>query len=78
MGNGFPPLPAAGQSKRWFFLGCALPVWLIWQASILAGVVLGMQMPQSWSLDFVIPRMFLSLRRLQQKRNHGENEANIF
>lgn len=47
--------------KRWFFLGCGFPVWLIWQISTLIGVGLGLQVPASWSLDFAIPLTFLSL-----------------
>ncbi len=47
--------------KRWFYLGAALTLWVIWQITTAAGVVLGAQIPGSWNLDFAIPLVFLSL-----------------
>ncbi|MNV56057.1 hypothetical protein D3C71_1483250 [compost metagenome] len=36
-------------------------MWLAWQLSVLAGVVLGASIPESWSLSFAIPLSFLAL-----------------
>jgi 4-azaleucine resistance transporter AzlC len=47
--------------KRWFFLGSALSLWIAWQITTGAGVVLGASVPESWSLDFAIPLVFLAL-----------------
>ncbi len=48
-------------SKRWYLIGCGLPVWIIWQIGTVMGVMLGLKVPESWSLDFAIPLTFLSL-----------------
>lgn len=52
------PNPSA---KRWYYLGAAGTLWISWQISTLAGVLLGAQIPQAWSLAFAIPLVFLAL-----------------
>ena len=47
--------------KRWYFTGAALALWITWQISTVVGIVLGAQVPASWSLDFAIPLVFLVL-----------------
>ncbi len=47
--------------KQWYFTGAGLALWITWQISTMAGIVLGAQVPASWSLDFAIPLMFLVL-----------------
>lgn len=47
--------------KRWFFLGAGLSLWLPWQLTTVAGLLVGAQIPSSWSLDFVIPLVFTVL-----------------
>jgi 4-azaleucine resistance transporter AzlC len=47
--------------KQWYFTGAALALWITWQISTMAGIVLGAQVPASWSLDFAIPLVFLVL-----------------
>lgn len=47
--------------RRWFYLGGALALWVTWQISSAAGVILGASVPASWSLDFAIPLVFLAL-----------------
>jgi predicted branched-subunit amino acid permease len=49
------------RNKLWYFLGCATPLWVTWQAGTLVGVLLGMQVPRSWSLDFAIPLTFMAI-----------------
>lgn len=46
---------------HWFFLGSGLALWTGWQLSTAAGIVLGAQIPESWSLDFILPLMFLAM-----------------
>jgi len=47
--------------KRWYFTGAAVTLWIVWQLSTIAGIVVGAQVPDSWSLDFAIPLVFLVL-----------------
>ena len=47
--------------KRWYFLGAGLALWLPWQLSTAAGVVVGAQIPGSLDLGFAIPLVFLVL-----------------
>ncbi len=47
--------------KRWFFFGAAVSLWTTWQLTTMAGVVLGASIPETWSLDFAIPLVFLAL-----------------
>lgn len=50
--------PAA---KRWFYIGAAMSLWIVWQITTLLGAILGAEVPESWSLDFAIPLVFLAL-----------------
>ena len=47
--------------RQWFFTGAGLSLWVPWQIFTIAGIVLGAQIPASWSLDFAIPLMFVIL-----------------
>jgi 4-azaleucine resistance transporter AzlC len=47
--------------KQWYFTGAALTLWITWQISTVVGIVVGAQVPASWSLDFAIPLVFLVL-----------------
>lgn len=47
--------------KRWFYVGAGMGLWTTWQLTTLIGVVLGATVPESWSLDFAIPLVFLAL-----------------
>jgi 4-azaleucine resistance transporter AzlC len=47
--------------EQWYFTGAAMTLWITWQISTVAGIVLGAQVPASWSLDFTIPLIFLVL-----------------
>ncbi len=47
--------------RQWYFTGAALTLWITWQISTIVGIVLGAQVPASWSLDFAIPLVFLVL-----------------
>lgn len=47
--------------RHWFFLGAGLALWSGWQLSTLAGIVLGAQVPQGWSLEFALPLTFIAL-----------------
>lgn len=47
--------------RRWFFTGTAMTLWIAWQLSTLIGVFLGAQLPESLSLEFAIPLVFVAL-----------------
>ncbi len=47
--------------KRWFYFGAAIGLWLPWQITTAAGTILGAQIPESWSLEFAIPLVFMVL-----------------
>ncbi len=47
--------------RRWFFIATALGLWVTWQITTGLGVVLGAQVPESWSLDFALPLTFMAL-----------------
>lgn len=44
-----------------YFAGAAMALWIPWQISTLLGVVLGAQLPESLSLEFAIPLVFVAL-----------------
>ena len=48
-------------NKHWHYLGAAVLMWATYEIGTLAGVLLGAQVPQSWSLDFALPLTFLAL-----------------
>lgn len=51
----------APQDKAMFYFGAAGVMWLVWQVSSLAGILLGAGIPPSWELDFAIPLTFSAL-----------------
>ena len=48
-------------NKHWYYLGAAILLWLTWQLGTAAGLLLGAQVPENWSLDFAIPLTFIAL-----------------
>jgi predicted branched-subunit amino acid permease len=44
-----------------FYMGASLGLWATWQISSIIGVVVGTGIPESWSLDFAIPLVFMAL-----------------
>jgi predicted branched-subunit amino acid permease len=47
--------------KAGYYFGAALPVWLTWQATVAAGIVVGAGLPAHWRLDFAAPLAFIAL-----------------
>jgi 4-azaleucine resistance transporter AzlC len=47
--------------RHWYFLGAGVALWGTWQISTAAGIILGAQIPASWSLDFALPLTFIAL-----------------
>ncbi|WP_331234286.1 AzlC family ABC transporter permease [Natronorarus salvus] len=48
-------------SRRGYYLGTAVPLWIIVQLSVIAGVFFGRGVPPEWELEFVIPLAFIAL-----------------
>ena len=59
--NQSPSLPADLSNKHWYFLGAGAALWSSWQVSTAAGILLGAQIPASWSLDFTLALTFIAL-----------------
>lgn len=53
--NKIPANPA------WYYYGAAAVIWLTWNASAIAGALLGTLVPESWGLDFAFPLSFMAL-----------------
>lgn len=47
--------------RRWFFFGAGSALWIPWQITTATGALAGALIPQSWSLDFAIPLVFMVL-----------------
>lgn len=48
-------------SRRWYYLGVAIPLWLNWVAATAVGALLGAGVPESWHLGFAVPLVFMAL-----------------
>ena len=53
--------PATLQSRFSYYVGAGLTLWTTWQASTVAGALLGRSVPDSVPLDFAVPLVFLVL-----------------
>jgi 4-azaleucine resistance transporter AzlC len=47
--------------KRWYFLGAAMPIGVVWLTGTALGVFFGSWASEGWSLDFVLPLIFIAL-----------------
>ena len=54
-------LPGDRTWRHFHFLGAGVTLFSVWQASVIAGALLGAQVPEAWSLDFVVTLSFLVL-----------------
>ena len=50
-----------GRFQHFHLLGSGALLWLGWQASTIAGVIVGETIPESWSLSFAIPLTFIAV-----------------
>ena len=51
----------SGKFQHFHLLGSGSLLWASWQASTIAGVVVGETIPESWSLTFAIPLTFIAI-----------------
>jgi 4-azaleucine resistance transporter AzlC len=47
--------------KHWYYLGSGFALWITWITSSAIGLEIGSIIPKAWSLDFVIPLIFIGL-----------------
>jgi 4-azaleucine resistance transporter AzlC len=47
--------------RHWYFFGAGVTLWGSWQLSTAAGIFLGAQVPDRWSLDFTLALTFIAL-----------------
>ena len=52
---------AAARCNHYFYLGVALPLWVVWQFATAFGYWAGTAMPPGWELGFIVPLIFLAL-----------------
>lgn len=48
-------------SKRGYWLGAALPLWVTFQIALVAGIAFSARVPATWQLEFVVPLAFIAL-----------------
>jgi predicted branched-subunit amino acid permease len=53
--------PEPGADRFWFYLGAALPLWLVWQPVTVIGALVGDRVPDGVPLGFAVPLAFLAL-----------------
>ena len=49
------------DSFRRYYLTVGLAFWVVWQATVALGLVVGPVVPGEWSLDFAVPLLFVGL-----------------
>lgn len=45
----------------WYFMGVALPSWVLWVGGTVVGMAIGARIPDGWQLGFVVPLIFISI-----------------
>jgi 4-azaleucine resistance transporter AzlC len=50
-----------GPDTHWYLFGTGMALWLSWQASTAAGILLAAGLPRQLQLDFALPLTFLAL-----------------
>lgn len=48
-------------NRLWYYLGTAIPLWLTWQVSTVAGIVFGANIPSWIDVGFIIPLIFIAI-----------------
>ncbi len=60
-GGGGGEAKRGGDFRHWYLLGGSVALWVCWQVSTLAGILLGRGIPAEWGLDFAIPLTFIAI-----------------
>ena len=67
----------AEHARRWYFLGVTLPIVAVWLSCTVGGVYLGSWVAEGWSLDFVLPLVFIALA-VPAVKNRATGAAALF
>ena len=67
----------AEHARRWYFLGVTLPIVAVWLACTVGGVYLGSWVAEGWSLDFVLPLIFIAIA-VPAVKNRATGAAALF
>jgi branched chain amino acid efflux pump len=51
----------AGPASHWYVLGAGVMLWVGWQLSTAAGLLVGARMPRDLPLDFALPVTFIAI-----------------
>jgi 4-azaleucine resistance transporter AzlC len=54
---------------HWFYVGAVIPMFIVWQAAVAIGALVGSQIPATWSLDFAVTLSFVVLLKPAIKKN---------
>ena len=49
------------ERMKWYYLGSAGPLYIIWAIAAVIGAWFGTRIPASWELDFAIPLMLIAM-----------------
>jgi predicted branched-subunit amino acid permease len=49
------------ESFRHYYLGAGITFWTTWQLTVAVGLVVGPVVPETWSLGFAVPLLFVGL-----------------
>lgn len=49
------------ERRRWYYLGTAAPLWVVWQVATIVGAVAGARVPPWLPLEFAVPLVFLAI-----------------
>jgi predicted branched-subunit amino acid permease len=55
------PADEPAVDRFFFYLGAALPMWLVWQPATVVGALVGDRVPEGVPLGFAVPLAFLAL-----------------
>lgn len=46
---------------RWYYLGGAVVMWLVWLSACVIGIYVGALVPPNWPLEFIVPLIFIGM-----------------
>jgi len=53
--------PRTDSALLAYYLGAGATIWIAWQVSVIAGIVVGAGLPAAWKLEFAAPLAFVAM-----------------
>jgi 4-azaleucine resistance transporter AzlC len=53
--------PPEERSRKWFYFGAAVTLWVVWIIGTATGALVGATVPEGLSLEFAVPLTFMAL-----------------